>query len=54
MEYYEIELDKPEFIQKVRELSKRWDTYLRSLMDLVPEKEKALETVIPEIKKMDY
>ena len=54
LEYYEMELEKSEFIQRISELSKRWDTDLRSLMDLVPEKEKALETVISEMKDLDY
>ncbi|MEF8835598.1 MAG: nucleotidyl transferase AbiEii/AbiGii toxin family protein [Candidatus Thermoplasmatota archaeon] len=48
--YYEMELERSEFIQRVKELSKRWDTDLRSLMDTVPEKEKALETLTSEMK----
>ncbi len=52
LEYYEMELEKSEFIQRVIELSNRWDTDLRSLMDIVPEKEKVLETVISEMKAL--
>ncbi|MFP4143162.1 MAG: hypothetical protein ACOCTN_07640 [Candidatus Natronoplasma sp.] len=45
-----MELEKSEFIQRIKELSKRWDTDLRSLIDTVPEKEKALETLTSEMK----
>ncbi len=53
LEYYEMELEKSGFIQRIKELSKRWDTDLRSLMDIVPEKEKALQTVIAKMKDLD-
>lgn len=54
LEYYDMELEISGFIQRIKELSNRWDTDLRSLMEFVPEKENALETLVFEMKRLNH
>ena len=51
LKYYDMRFDTSEFIERCRELSKRWYKDLRSLMENVPPKNEALEVIISEIKK---
>lgn len=52
LEYYDMELDPSELVERCRELGGRWDDKLESLMRSVPPKDKAVETVISEVEKM--
>jgi predicted nucleotidyltransferase component of viral defense system len=52
LEYYDMQFDKFEFIERCRDLSKRWNIDLESLMEKPPSKEKSLELIISEIKKV--
>lgn len=52
LEYYDMKFDVPEFIQRCKILSDRWSKDLRSLMDAVPDKAEALDTIISEVKKV--
>ncbi|MEF8848949.1 MAG: nucleotidyl transferase AbiEii/AbiGii toxin family protein, partial [Candidatus Thermoplasmatota archaeon] len=52
LEYYDMQFDKFEFIERCRDLSERWNIDLESLMEKPPSKEKSLELIISEIKKV--
>lgn len=52
LEYYNMKFDATEFIQRCKMLSDRWSKDLRSLMDTVPDKDEALDTIISKVERV--
>lgn len=50
LKYYDRRFDSSAFIKRCKELSKRWDKDLGSLMKNIPSKNKALEIILSEVK----
>lgn len=51
--YYDMRFDTSVFIERCKELSKRWYKDLGSLMEHVPSKNEALELILSDAKKMN-
>lgn len=52
LEFYGMKFDIVEFIERCKDLSQRWYRDLESLMEKPPSKDKSLEMILSEIKKM--
>ncbi|MFO7991487.1 MAG: nucleotidyl transferase AbiEii/AbiGii toxin family protein [Thermoplasmata archaeon] len=52
LEYYDMEYDEDQIIQRCNVLRKRWDNDLSSLMENVPDKDVAIEKIMSEVNRI--